>query len=63
MQYVAAIAFRLAAAADVALLDDMAILLAFLQMGCDRNEQKRGGGRGGRVRTSLTTVVSVDFVC
>lgn len=56
MQYVAAIAFRLAAAADVTLLDDMAVLLAFLWMGCDRNEQKMG--RGEREKATLTTVVS-----
>lgn len=55
MQYVAAIAFRLAAAADVTLLDDMAVWLAFLRMGCDRNEQKR---EVGREKATLTTVVS-----
>lgn len=60
MQYVAAIAFRLAAAADVTLLDDMAVLLAFLWMGCDRNEQK---WEVGREKATLTAVVSADLVC
>lgn len=53
MQYVTAIAFRLAAAADVTLLDDMAVLLAFWWMGCDRNEQKWGvGERKGHFNNS-----------
>lgn len=39
-QCVAAISFCLAAAADVTLLDDMAVLLAHLQIVFDRNEQR-----------------------
>lgn len=42
----------MAAAADVTLLDDMAVLLAFLQMASDR-KTKRGSGKTRKKATSF----------
>lgn len=57
---VAAISFRPAAAADVTLLDDMAVLLAFLQMAPDSNEQR---GEGEKKRGQRYFFFGAQLIC